>query len=52
MSEVEGKATGWSAWFTDGKWVIEQKKKAAPKKTAAKKASAKKSTKASANADD
>jgi DNA topoisomerase-1 len=37
MSEVEGKATGWSAWFNDGKWVIEQKKKAAPRKKAAKK---------------
>ena len=28
MSEnAEGKATGWSAWFTDGQWVVEEKKK-------------------------
>lgn len=32
MSEVEGKATGWSAKFIEGKWVEEQKKKAAPRK--------------------
>ena len=31
MSEVEGKATGWSAWFKDGAWVIEQKKKSTRK---------------------
>ena len=31
MSEVEGKATGWSAWFKDGAWVAEQKKKATRK---------------------
>ncbi|MDO6683566.1 MULTISPECIES: type I DNA topoisomerase [unclassified Oceanobacter] len=33
MSEVEGKATGWSAWYKDGQWVEETKKKASPKKT-------------------
>ncbi|MCV2885368.1 type I DNA topoisomerase [Aestuariibacter sp. AA17] len=28
MSETpEGKASGWSAWFTDGKWVVEDKRK-------------------------
>ena len=37
MTEVDGKATGWSAKYNDGKWVEEQKKKAAPRK---KKASA------------
>lgn len=31
MSEIEGKATGWSAWFKEGAWVIEQKKKATKK---------------------
>ncbi len=36
MSEIEGKATGWSAWFKEGTWVVEQKKKASPKKTKAK----------------
>ncbi len=29
---AEGKATGWSAWYTDDKWAVEEKKKAAPKK--------------------
>tara|TARA_R110000868_G_scaffold7132_10_gene39218 strand:+ start:231 stop:2894 length:2664 start_codon:yes stop_codon:yes gene_type:complete len=33
MSEVEGKATGWSAWYTDGKWTEENKKKSPAKKT-------------------
>lgn len=32
MSEVEGKATGWSAWYTDGRWVEENRKKS-PKKS-------------------
>ena len=27
-----GKATGWSAWFKDNQWVVEEAKKAAPKK--------------------
>ncbi|MDI3324974.1 type I DNA topoisomerase [Pontibacterium granulatum] len=33
MTEVDGKATGWKAYFVDGKWVEEQPK---PKKTAKK----------------
>ncbi|TKB58512.1 type I DNA topoisomerase [Ferrimonas aestuarii] len=37
-TEVEGKATGWTAKFVEGKWVEEQTKKRAPaKKKAAKK---------------
>jgi len=36
MSEVDGKATGWNAFWRDGKWV-EQAKPAAKKKAAAKK---------------
>ncbi|MEM0514390.1 type I DNA topoisomerase [Pseudoalteromonas sp. YIC-827] len=32
MTEVDGKATGWKATFEHGKWVIEEKKKAAAKK--------------------
>jgi DNA topoisomerase-1 len=32
MSEnEEGKATGWSAWCTDDKWIVEDKRKK-PKK--------------------
>jgi DNA topoisomerase-1 len=31
MSEVEGKATGWSAYFEGGKWVVREKAKAKPK---------------------
>ncbi|KPH58292.1 type I DNA topoisomerase [Pseudoalteromonas sp. NEC-BIFX-2020_002] len=43
MTEVEGKATGWTAHYNAGKWVEEAKKKAAPKKkAAAKKPAAKK----------
>jgi DNA topoisomerase-1 len=46
MTEVEKKATGWRAYFRDGKWVEElaaaPKKKAAKKKAAKKKSSAKK----------
>jgi DNA topoisomerase-1 len=49
MSEIEGKASGWSAVFEDGKWVETQpkkkvaaKKKVAVKKTPVKKASVKK----------
>ena len=34
MSEVEGKATGWTAQFVDGKWVEESKAKAKPKSKA------------------
>lgn len=32
MSEVDGKATGWSAWYSDGKWIEENKKKTSAKK--------------------
>jgi DNA topoisomerase-1 len=49
MSEIEGKASGWSAVFEDSKWIETQpkkktavKKKAAVKKTPAKKATVKK----------
>ena len=48
MTEVEGKATGWTAKYIDNKWVEEipkpKKKAAAKKKPAAKKAPAKKNT--------
>ena len=40
----EGKATGWSAFFEEGKWVITEKKKSTAKKTSAKKSSAKKTS--------
>ncbi len=36
MTEQDGKATGWSAYFTDGKWTVQEKKKAPAKKAAAK----------------
>ncbi|TVP52126.1 MAG: type I DNA topoisomerase [Halomonadaceae bacterium] len=49
LSEKDGKATGWSAWYRDGQWEVQDapkkapaKKKAAAKKPAAKKATAKK----------
>jgi DNA topoisomerase-1 len=44
QSEVEGKATGWKAFYQGGAWVVADKpaKKAAPKKAAAKKAAPKK----------
>lgn len=32
MTEIDKKATGWTARFVDGKWVEEQTKKRAPKK--------------------
>ncbi|WP_210394869.1 type I DNA topoisomerase [Motiliproteus sediminis] len=32
MTEVKGKATGWRAFFRDGKWAIEEKKKPAAAK--------------------
>lgn len=35
MTEVDGKASGWTAKYQSGKWVEEAKKKAAPKKKAA-----------------
>jgi DNA topoisomerase-1 len=42
MTEVEGKATGWSAYFDKGRWDITEKKAAAKPKSAAKKATAQK----------
>ena len=46
MTEVEGKATGWTATYQDGKWVetipVKKAAKKPAKKTAAKKAPAKK----------
>jgi DNA topoisomerase-1 len=45
MTEENGKATGWTAHYVDGKWNVskpEVKKKAAKKKTAKKKKAAKK----------
>jgi DNA topoisomerase-1 len=50
QSEVEGKATGWKAFYEGGKWVVSTpaKKKSAPKKSTAKKTAAKKSTKKTA----
>lgn len=44
MSEIEGKASGWAAYYTDGRWVEQQKKA----KAKAKKSTAKKKTKAKA----
>lgn len=40
MTEVEGKATGWTAKYVGGQWVVEEKKKAT-RKTTAKKTAAK-----------
>jgi DNA topoisomerase-1 len=60
MSEKDGKATGWSAHYQDGKWVISKpevkstvkkkttKKKSVKKKAAKKKSTAKKGTKKAA----
>jgi DNA topoisomerase-1 len=48
MTEEDGKATGWTAHYRDGKWEIEKpakKKKAATKKSSKKKAAKKKTTK-------
>ncbi len=42
MTEVDGKATGWTAKYVDNNWVEEQTKKAAKKPAAKKKAPAKK----------
>lgn len=47
MTEVEGKATGWQAFYNDGRWSIVEGKaaaKKAPAKKAAKKPAAKKKT--------
>jgi DNA topoisomerase-1 len=46
MSEVEGKATGWTAKYGSGKWLEEAKKKVAPKKKATPKKKAVKEVKA------
>lgn len=59
-TEVDGKATGWAAFYRDGAWVIEDKpaakkaiaKKAPAKKAAAKKAPAKKAAAKPAPAED
>jgi DNA topoisomerase-1 len=47
MSEVDGKATGWRAFYQDGRWVeqIPEKKKPAAKKKPRKKAAKKKPAK-------
>ena len=44
MTEVDGKATGWTAHYINGKWKIEKPEKSAPaaKKSAKKKPSKKK----------
>ena len=36
MTEKDGKATGWSAFYDKGKWTVQEKKKAAPKTSAKK----------------
>ena len=41
MTEVDGKATGWEAFFNSGGWVSEGSGKPAPKKKAKPKAKAK-----------
>ncbi|EED36866.1 DNA topoisomerase I [Luminiphilus syltensis NOR5-1B] len=48
MTEVDGKATGWKAFFNDGRWIPEGSAKAKPKKKAAKAKAKKKSAKKSA----
>ncbi len=40
QSEIEGKASGWKAFYQDGKWVEEQKEKKVAKKKPAKKKAA------------
>jgi DNA topoisomerase-1 len=45
MSEIDGKATGWAAYFDGGKWSIQEKAKAKPKAKAKAKPKAKKATK-------
>src|SRR5690606_18775636 len=42
MTEVDGKPTGWSAFYRDGAWVIDEKAAAAKKPAAKKKAAVKK----------
>ena len=31
MTETDGKATGWSAWYNDSKWIEETRKKSRKK---------------------
>jgi DNA topoisomerase I len=45
MSEVDGKASGWSAYYVDGQWQEILKKKAVKKKTVKKKTTKKATTK-------
>jgi DNA topoisomerase-1 len=45
MTEVEGKATGWRAFYQDGKWVEQVPEKKSKKKAPAKKARKKKASK-------
>ena len=45
MSEEDGKPSGWEANWTDGDWVVTEKKKAVKKKKSAKKRAAKKTKK-------
>ena len=45
MSEIDGKASGWSAHYIDGKWQETLKKKAVKKKAVKKKAVKKKPAK-------
>jgi len=44
MTEVDGKATGWTAHYIDKNWVVSEAKKKTVKKKAAKKKTAKKKT--------
>jgi DNA topoisomerase-1 len=44
QSEVDKKATGWKAFYSDGKWEVSKPEKKAAKKKAAKKSRAKKKT--------
>ncbi len=48
LSEKDGKPTGWSAWYQDGKWQVQEKKPATKKKAAAKKKKAPAKKKAAA----
>ncbi len=45
QTEIEGKATGWRAFYQDGRWVAEQAPAATKKSAAAKKTAKKKSVK-------
>ncbi|NOY59643.1 MAG: hypothetical protein GXO75_12055, partial [Calditrichaeota bacterium] len=44
MTEVDGKATGWTAHYIDKNWVVSEAPKKTVKKKAAKKKAAKKKT--------